>query len=125
MRNLIRLEELFLFLLSVFLFAQLGYAWWWYVVLFLLPDVGMFGYLVSPAVGSITYNSVHHRAVAVVAYVAGALVASPGLQLGGLIILGHSSLDRVFDYGLKYSDSFSHTHLGRIGRNIQHEVIRK
>jgi hypothetical protein len=38
------------------------------------------------------------------------------LQLVGLILLGHSSLDRVFGYGLKYADSFRHTHLGWIGR---------
>lgn len=31
-------------------------------------------------------------------------------------MLAHSSLDRVLGYGLKYPDSFSHTHLGRIGR---------
>lgn len=61
-RNLIKLEELFLFLLSIFLFAQLDYAWWWYAVLFLAPDVGMLGYLAGPAVGAVTYNLVHHRA---------------------------------------------------------------
>jgi hypothetical protein len=29
---------------------------------------------------------------------------------------GHSSLDRVFGYGLKHEDAFQNTHLGRIGR---------
>jgi hypothetical protein len=40
----------------------------------------------------------------------------PLLQLAGVILLGHSSLDRVLGYGLKHSDSFQHTHLGVIGR---------
>ena len=31
-------------------------------------------------------------------------------------LLGHSSFDRVFGYGLKHEDAFQHTHLGRIGR---------
>jgi hypothetical protein len=31
-------------------------------------------------------------------------------------MLGHSSADRILGYGLKYSDSFHHTHLGWIGR---------
>jgi hypothetical protein len=115
MRNLIRLEESFLFLLSIFLFAQLDYAWWWYLVLLLVPDIGALGYLATPAVGAITYNAVHHKGVSIVAYTVGAFVGSPILQLAGLIMLGHSSLDRVFGYGLKYPDSFKRTHLGHIG----------
>ena len=117
MRNLIKLEEFFLFLLSIFLFSQLDYAWWWYPLLFLVPDIGMAGYLVNPQVGAFTYNLLHHKAVAVTLYVVGALVGSQPLQLAGVIILGHSSLDRVFGYGLKYPDSFRHTHLGQIGRS--------
>lgn len=38
------------------------------------------------------------------------------LQRTGVILLGHSSLDRVLGYGLKHSDSFQNTHLGVIGR---------
>jgi hypothetical protein len=38
------------------------------------------------------------------------------LALAGVIMLGHSSFDRVLGYGLKYGDSFRHTHLGWIGR---------
>jgi len=30
MRTLLRIEEAFLFLLSVFLFSRIGYAWWWF-----------------------------------------------------------------------------------------------
>ena len=115
MRSLIRLEEFFLFALSIFLFGQLDYAWWWYLILLLAPDIGAVGYLASPAVGSITYNLVHHKGVAITGYVVGAFVGSPVIQLAGVIMLGHSSLDRVFSYGLKYPDSFKHTHLGKIG----------
>lgn len=120
MRNLIKLEEFFLFLLSIFLFAQLDYGWLWYLVLFLTPDIAALGYVANAAAGAITYNSVHHKGVSVAAYVLGALVGSPVLQLAGVIILGHSSLDRVFGYGLKYRNSFKHTHLGHIGSSLQH-----
>lgn len=119
MRTLIKLEEFFLLLLSIFLFAQLGYAWWWYLVLFLAPDIGMLGYVAGPAAGAVAYDAVHHKSVAVLAYVAGATLGSAGLQLAGLIVLGHSSVDRVFGYGLKYADSFGHTHLGWIGSPSQ------
>lgn len=119
MRNLIRIEELLLVLLSIFLFNQLHYAWWWYPALLLAPDLGMLGYLANPAVGAVTYNLFHHKGVGVLAYVAGALLGSPPLQLSGLIVLGHSSLDRMLGYGLKYTDSFGHTHLGRLGETLR------
>ena len=38
-------------------------------------------------------------------------------MLGGLILFGHSSMDRILGYGLKYPDSFEHTHLGMIGKS--------
>lgn len=36
----------------------------------------------------------------------------PLLSLIGIVMLAHSSLDRVLGYGLKYPDSFQRTHLG-------------
>jgi hypothetical protein len=116
MRNLIKLEELFLFLLSIYLFIQLDYAWWWYALLFLAPDLGMIGYLFSPQFGAQTYNLLHHKAIAVALFLIGAGLSIPPLQLAGVIILGHSSADRVLGYGLKYPDAFQHTHLGWIGK---------
>lgn len=118
MRNLIKVEELFLFLFSVFLFAQLDYVWWWYPILLLAPDIGMLGYVANPRVGALSYNLLHHKAVAIAAYVVGVYIGSSVLQLAGVIILGHSSLDRALGYGLKYFDSFSHTHLGQIGDSV-------
>ena len=116
MKNLLKLEELFLFGLSLFLFAQLDYGWGWYALLFLAPDLSMVGYLANPRVGSWTYNLIHHKALAVALYVLGALLSIPRLMFAGTLLLGHSSLDRVFGYGLKYPDSFQATHLGKIGR---------
>ncbi|MBK8988857.1 MAG: DUF4260 domain-containing protein [Chloroflexi bacterium] len=116
MKNLIRIEELLLAVLAFYLFLGLDYAWWWFPVLFLLPDLSMIGYLLGPRVGAWTYNVVHHKGVAVALFVLGGYGQVPWLQLVGLILLGHSCLDRVFGYGLKYTDSFQHTHLGQIGR---------
>lgn len=116
MRNLLKTEEAGLFLLSIFLFSQLGFSWWVYLLLIITPDAGMVGYLVSPGVGAVTYNATHHRGLASGLIMVGALSSSPVVSLAGIIMLGHSSLDRVFGYGLKYMDSFNHTHLGLIGR---------
>ncbi|HET9429525.1 MAG TPA: DUF4260 family protein [Chitinophagaceae bacterium] len=46
----------------------------------------------------------------------GYLTAAPWLMFTGTILLGHSSLDRVFGYGFKYPDAFQNTHLGVIGK---------
>ncbi len=116
MKRLIQVEEIGLAVLSLFLFVQLGFEAWWFAVWLLAPDLSMLAYLFGPRAGAIGYDLVHHKAVAVAVYLAGALIAVPALQAAGLVMLGHSSLDRVLCYGLKYADAFGHTHLGMIGK---------
>lgn len=122
MKTLIRLEELFLTLLSLYLFLGLNYPWWWFPLLLFAPDLSMIGYLLGPKVGAWTYNLAHHRGIAVVLFILGSLLQTPWLQLVGVMLLAHSSLDRMFGYGLKYTDSFQHTHLGWIGRSKQEKA---
>ena len=38
MKNLLKIEELFLFGLALFLFSRLDYGWGWYALLFFSPD---------------------------------------------------------------------------------------
>ncbi len=116
MKNLLKLEELFLFGLALFLFSGLDYGWGSYALLFLAPDLGMIGYLLNPRLGAWTYNLIHHKGLAVVLYVGGSLFSVPWLMFAGTLLLGHSSVDRVFSYGLKHEDAFQNTHLGRIGK---------
>ncbi len=116
MKTLIRLEEFAFFLFSIYLFSLLAYPWWVFPVLLFVPDLGMLGYLAGPGLGAVIYNFVHHRGLALIYYVAGLALALPPLALAGVIIFGHSSLDRALGYGLKFPDAFAHTHLGRIGR---------
>lgn len=115
LRRIVALEELFFLLLAVFLFAELPYEWWWFAVLFFAPDLSMMGYVAGPRAGAVVYNLFHHRAIAIAAYIAGALLGSEILELAGVVMLGHSSLDRMVGYGLKHPDSFRHTHLGWMG----------
>jgi hypothetical protein len=116
MKNILRLEELAMFGLSVYLFNLLDFAWWVYPVLLLVPDLGMVGYLLNPRAGAFSYNLAHHKGLALLVYLLGIGAASPVLQLAGIILFGHASMDRIFGYGLKYPDSFQHTHLGYIGK---------
>jgi hypothetical protein len=116
MKNILRLEELLQLALSVYLFNQLSYPGWLYLALFLAPDVSMIGYLVNTRAGALLYNLFHHKGVALAVYLAGAYLSSPALLFAGALLLGHSAFDRIFGYGLKFSDDFKHTHLGRIGK---------
>jgi len=117
MKNLIKTEEFALFGLAVLLNQHLQpYAWWWYWVLFLVPDLSMIGYLFNTKIGAFCYNLVHHKGLAVLCFVIGFFITSPALQFSGLLLLGHSSFDRIMGYGLKYQDHFKHTHLGWIGQ---------
>ena len=111
MKALLKGEELLLFALAVHLFGRLGYDWWVYLVLLLVPDLSMVAYVGGARLGAITYNIFHLRALAIGLYLAGAWAGAAAAQLAGLVLLGHSTLDRVFGFGLKYPDAFEHTHL--------------
>jgi hypothetical protein len=114
MKTLIRLEEAAMFALSIYAFSLTDFAWWWFLVLILTPDIGMLGYIVNPGIGAFTYNLLHHKAIGILLFVAGIFMGNAWLELSGIIVFGHASMDRIFGYGLKYSDSFHNTHLGRL-----------
>ena len=117
MKTLLKLEELGLFVLSIFLFSQLHIAWWWFPALILAPDLSMIGYAAGNKIGAYVYNFFHHKGVAIVFYLTGFYLDFPWLTITGVILLGHSSMDRIFGYGLKYIKGFSYTSLGVIGKN--------
>ena len=111
MKLMLKSEEFFLLILSIYLFSQIGYSWWWFPALILVPDIGMIGYIINTETGAKIYNAVHFRAVSILLYIAGSMLSLSIIQLIGIILFAHSTLDRVFDYGLKYQDDFKHTHL--------------
>ena len=115
MKTIIQLEELGLFLFSIYLYSTLSLPWWYFPLLFFVPDLSMAAYIAGPRVGAYAYNVIHHRALALIYYVAGMSLGAIPLALAGVILFAHSSLDRVLGYGLKYTDSFGNTHLGKIG----------
>lgn len=116
MKNLLKLEEAAMFLLSICLIAPLHFAWWWWPALILAPDLSMLGYAAGNKIGAICYNFVHHKGVAIIIYLAGLYTVNETLQYAGLILFGHSCMDRGMGYGLKYFSGFGDTHLGKIGK---------
>ena len=115
MKNILKLEELFMFGLGIFMFSELPYQWWWFLVLILTPDIGMIGYLLGNKVGAFMYNLFHHKGLAIAIYLLGVYLSVSILQLIGIILFAHSAMDRIMGYGLKYDKGFKFTHLGEIG----------
>ena len=114
MKDLLKIENSMMFVFSIYLFSLLDFEWWWYLILILTPDIGMLGYIFNPKIGAITYNIFHHKGIALLLYLIGVYMNNEIIILTGIILFGHSSLDRIFGYGLKYHDSFIHTHLGML-----------
>ncbi len=117
MKLLLNLEEAAQFIGSYLFTLYLGIDWWMFFAWLLAPDLSMIGYVVNTKVGAFTYNLVHHKGIAILTIIAGIYLASVNIQFAGWLLLGHSAMDRMFGYGLKYADNFKHTHLGMIGKN--------
>lgn len=116
MKNLIKLEQFALLCFSIFLFIHTDFSWWWFPALILLPDLSMIGYLNNSKTGAFLYNFFHHQALAFTVLFLGWKIENDWIYMSGIILLSHSSMDRIFGYGLKYPDNFKHTHLGWIGK---------
>jgi hypothetical protein len=98
-------------------FLFLGLPWWAFLLLLIVPDVSMVGYLRGPRVGAILYNVVHDLATGVAVAGLGLALGNVPLAAAGTILVAHSGMDRMAGYGLKFPDAFRNTHLGRIGRD--------
>lgn len=117
MKRLLALEEIGLFGLSLFMFAQLPYGWGLFALFILVPDVFMVGYLVNKRFGALVYNVGHHRGLALFVWGLGYHLGVSWVMLTGVILFSHASLDRMVGYGLKYGDDFKHSHVQEIPDN--------
>ncbi len=116
MDKVLKLEELAQFgiALVALYYQPLEFRWWAWIILFFMPDLGMLGYLINTTAGAVSYNLFHHKMVALLFLGAGWYLSLPLVTLTGLLLYAHTSFDRVMGYGLKYFDSFKHTHLGSL-----------
>lgn len=97
-------------------FLLLGLPWWAFLLLLIVPDVSMVGYLRGPRLGAILYNVAHDLATGLAIAGIGLASGNDGVAAAGAILVAHSGMDRLMGYGLKIPSSFQDTHLGRIGR---------
>lgn len=115
-RLVLRLEGLCVLIAASIAYSKFGLGWGTFALFFLVPDISFLGYLVGSKVGAISYNAAHSYIGAVTCVVAGFALPAPTLLCAGIIWCAHIGFDRALGYGLKYSEGFSFTHLGRIGR---------
>jgi hypothetical protein len=114
---LLRLEGLAAAAVSALLYARTGASWWFFVALWLVPDLSMLGYLASPCRGARIYNAFHTYLLPALLALASLALHTRGLLLPvALIWANHIGVDRALGYGLKYREGFGWTHLGKLGK---------
>lgn len=115
-RRWLRVEGLAALVAGAGIYLAAGGPWLLLVPFVLAVDLSMVGYLAGPRTGAFVYNLAHNQATGLVVLGAGAVSGISPLVLVGAVLVGHTGMDRLAGYGLKYPTSFSDTHLGRIGR---------
>ncbi len=121
MKKVLKLEELAMLGISIYALYLLNAPWWSIFLLAFGPDISITAYAAGNKFGSLVYNLFHHKGVGLVLVAGGLLFAEANLQMAGIILIGHSSMDRALGYGLKYQKGFQYTHLGMIGRGRKKE----
>ena len=115
-RLILRLEGLCVLIAASVAYSKFGLGWGTFALYFLVPDVSFLGYLAGPRVGAVCYNLAHSYIGAIACLVAAFVLPAPTVLCAGIIWCAHIGFDRALGYGLKYSEGFGFTHLGRIGR---------
>jgi hypothetical protein len=112
---LLRVEGATLLILSVLLYGlNNGGDWLLFVLLFLVPDLSMLGYLAGHRAGAVAYNLFHTSALPGLLAVFGLLSGAALVVSVALVWLTHIGFDRMVGFGLKYSTGFFDTHLHRL-----------
>lgn len=101
--------------LALALLVQPGWAWWFWPIVALWPDISMLGYLAGRRVGATVYNAFHLYSGGLILAVLGVVTGATFLIALGAMWLAHIGIDRALGFGLKLPSGFKDTNLGRIG----------
>ena len=113
-KTILRVEAALILIALVFAYWKLHASWVLFAVFLLAPDLLMIGYLKDTRLGAWCYNAAHSYVGPLIA--AALFLVQPWFAIVAVIWGAHIAFDRALGYGLKYPDSFQHTHLGMIGR---------
>lgn len=115
-RIVLRFEGMCVLIAASIAYAKFSLGWGTFALFFLAPDLSFISYLLGPKIGSLIYNLAHSYIGAVGCLAFALLLPEPTALCVSLIWCAHIGFDRALGYGLKYSEGFSFTHLGRLGR---------
>ena len=115
---LLRWEALFLSIAAIAVYAfSLHGSWSLYLALFLVPDLGLLGYVLPQSLRLPTafapslYNALHTYSVPVLLFLVSWHVHALRAEQIAAIWISHIAVDRALGFGLKFPDSFRKTHL--------------
>ena len=111
-RRWLGLEGVVLLAGALIAYGILGQPWWLVPAGILAPDIAAAGYLAGTRPGAHLYNLAHATPLPAAMLGIGYWQADRLVTALALVWLAHIGLDRLLGMGLKYSDRFTHTHLG-------------
>ncbi len=112
-RTIVRLESLLVFLICLIAFAIYGANWWLFLA-WILPDIGIVGFLKNAKFGDFTYNFSHNYLFSTGIILLGIGLENDTLTALGIIFCSHVALDRLLGFGLKYPGSFKDTQIQKL-----------
>ena len=111
---LLRAEGGIVFGASLLAYGEAGASWVLFVVLVLVPDLSMLGYLLGVRLGTALYNLVHALVAPLLLIALSIFYKQLWLLPYGLIWTAHIGVDRLLGFGLKYPTRFRDTHFERL-----------
>jgi hypothetical protein len=113
---LLRVEAGAFLALGLLLYWKIGGNWLAFLLLLLVPDVSIVGYMGGARSGAAVYNLVHLYVLPSILSAIGIITSNEVTLSLALIWFSHINMDRVLGYGLKLPTGFKNTHLGTFGR---------
>lgn len=112
MKTWLKFENISMLLLIFLIYFKIyQFNWLIFIIFLFIPDLSMIGYLFNPKYGAFIYNILHNLCLPVIIFIIGLLLNQQFFIMSSLILFAHIFFDRTLGYGLKYPDSFKHTHL--------------
>jgi hypothetical protein len=114
--SILKLEASLFFIVTVWAYYLVGANWVLFIVLILVPDIFMVGYLKNSKFGAFIYNVGHVYIIPLILLGTYIMLHISIFLPISIIWLAHISMDRMLGYGLKLDSGFKDTHLGEIGK---------
>jgi hypothetical protein len=109
--KILKFEGLAVFLASLHFYSILDGSWLTFVLLWLVPDISMIGYLKGKKIGAALYNVAHTYVLALAVIFFGLWQGDNFIISLGVILASHIGFDRFLGFGLKRPSGFKDTHI--------------